>query len=128
MLRDTAAMRRFSGLPGTVRLVVSALPMRMEAAITALRESASELLVMPGLGLVCARGPAAEAEALFAAAASAAESGGGRTLCELAPAAVKAGRDVFAATRAEAALASALKARFDPGGVLNRGRVAGRNG
>jgi hypothetical protein len=103
----------------------------MAAAIAALRKSETdgeaELLVMPGLGLICARGPAAEADALFAAAARAAEAGGGRHLCELAPASVKATRDVFAPTRAEAALASALKARFDLGGVLNRGRVAGRN-
>jgi FAD/FMN-containing dehydrogenase len=83
---------------------------------------------MPGLGLVCARGSAGAADALFEAAARAAVAGGGRHLCELAPASAKAGRDVFAPSRAEAALASALKARFDPGGVLNRGRVAGRNG
>jgi len=125
MLRDTAAMRRFSGLPGTVRLVVSSLSTKMAACIAALRESGAELLAMPGLGLVCARGAASDAEELFAAAERAAEAGGGRFLCEFAPAEAKAGRDVFAATSAEAALASALKAHFDLNGVLNRGRVAG---
>jgi hypothetical protein len=44
---------------------------------------------------------------------------------ELAPPETKRGRDVFGATRAEAVLSSALKARFDLNGVLNRGRFAG---
>ncbi len=127
MLRDTAAMRRFSGLPGTLRLVVSCLPMQMEAVVTALRETGAELLAMPGLGLVCARGTESEADVLFDAAARAAQAGDGRHLCEAAPPEAKAGRDVFAPSTSEAALASALKARFDLNGVLNRGRVAGGN-
>jgi FAD/FMN-containing dehydrogenase len=80
---------------------------------------------LPGLGLVCARANAAAADAIFDAAARAARAGGGRQLCELAPPDAKRGRDVFAAPPAEVALSSALKARFDPSGVLNRGRFAG---
>ena len=46
-------------------------------------------------------------------------------LCERAPHDAKRGRDVFAAPPADAVLSRALKARFDPNGVLNRGRFAG---
>jgi glycolate oxidase FAD binding subunit len=125
MLRDVAAMRRFSGLPGTLRHVVSFLPTKIDACLAALRECPSELLVMPGLGIVCARGNASDAEALFEVAERAARLSGGRCVCELAPPEVKHGRDVFASPHAEVVLSSALKARFDANGVLNRGRFAG---
>jgi FAD/FMN-containing dehydrogenase len=46
-------------------------------------------------------------------------------LCERAPHEAKHGRDVFGAPPAEVALSRALKARFDPNDVLNRGRFAG---
>jgi len=124
-LRDAAAARRFAGLRGALRVVVSALPMRLAQCVMELRGGGAELLVLPGLGLVCARGSAQDAGALFDAAARAARAGGGRTLCERAPDEAKRGRDVFAAPPAEAALTRALKARFDPNDVLNRGRFAG---
>ena len=125
-LRDAAAARRFAGLAGAVRFVVSSLPARLAECVMELRGAAAELLVLPGLGLVCARGASADAAALFAVAARAAAAGGGRLLCERAPHDAKRGRDVFAAPPSDAALSRALKARFDPLGVLNRGRFAGR--
>jgi glycolate oxidase FAD binding subunit len=124
-LHDAAARRRFAGLPGSLRLVVSALPTLLAASVKELRSVGAELLVLPGLGLVCARASHAEADALFEAAARAARVGGGRLLCERAPQEAKQGRDVFAAPRADVALTRALKARFDPNEVLNCGRFAG---
>ena len=125
MLRDAAAMRRFAGLAGAIRLVISALPNRLESCVIELRGTSAELLVLPGLGLVCVRSSGDEVDALFAAAARAARVGGGRMLCERAPHDVKRGRGVFSAPPADAVLSRALKARFDPAGVLNRGRFAG---
>jgi len=124
-LRDAAAARRFAGLRGSLRIAVSALPMRLASCVMELRGLDAELLVLPGLGLVCARASEQDADGLFDAAARAARAGGGRTLCERAPHEAKRGRDVFAAPAADAALTRALKARFDPNDVLNRGRFAG---
>jgi glycolate oxidase FAD binding subunit len=124
-LRDAAATRRFAGLTGAIRLVISALSNRLTSCVMELRGTSAELLVLPGLGLVCVRGPGGEAGALFDAAVRAARAGGGRVLCERAPHEAKRGRDVFAAPPADAVLSRALKARFDPSGVLNRGRFAG---
>jgi glycolate oxidase FAD binding subunit len=124
-LRDAAANRRYAGLPDTLRFVVSSLPTALAPCVALLRATGAELLVLPGLGLACARAPAGAAEALFEASAQAAQQGLGGFVCELAPPDVKRGRDVFGAPRAEAVLAHALKARFDLGEVLNRGRGAG---
>jgi glycolate oxidase FAD binding subunit len=124
-LRDAAAMRRFAGLSGAVRIAVSAAPTRLAACVVELRGSGAELIVLPGLGLVCARASGAEAGELFESAARAVRVGAGRMLCERAPLAQKRGRDVFAAPPGDVALSRALKARFDPSGVLNRGRFAG---
>ncbi len=124
-LRDAAATLRFAGLAGSVRFVVSSLAAQLASCVKELRGSGAELLVMPGLGLVCARGSAEQAGALFDAAPRAARAGGGRWLCERAPHEAKRGRDVFGAQPADTALSRALKARFDPNDVLNRGRFAG---
>src|SRR5262249_29296357 len=124
-LREPAATRRFAGLAGAIRFVVSALPTRLAECVMELRGAGAELLVLPGLGLVCARSAGTDPAALFDAAARAASAGDGRLLCERAPHDAKHGRDVFAAPPAEAALTRALKARFDPNAVLNRGRFAG---
>jgi len=104
---------------------VSSLPTALAPCVALLRETGAELLVLPGLGLVCARAPASAAGALFDASARAAQQGLGRFLCELAPPEAKRGRDVFGAPHAEVVLGHALKARFDVGEVLNRGRAAG---
>ena len=124
-LRDAAATRRFAGLPGTLRFAISYLPARLEACVAALRACELELLVLPGLSLVCAYGAASKAGELFGAVERTAREAGGRHVCELAPAEAKRGRDVFAAPHSEVSLSSALKARFDLNGVLNRGRFAG---
>jgi FAD/FMN-containing dehydrogenase len=112
-------------LSGTVRIAISSLPTRLAQCVDELRGAGADLLVLPGLGLVSARGSGADAPALLEAAARAVRTGGGRMLCERAPLGIKRDRDVFAASGAEVALSRALKARFDPSGVLNRGRFAG---
>jgi glycolate oxidase FAD binding subunit len=124
-LLDAVAARRFATLSGGMRIVVSALPTQLAACVSELRGAPADLLVLPGLGLVCARGSGAEAALLFESAARAARVGGGRMLCERAPLGAKRGRDVFAAPSSDVALSRALKARFDPCSVLNRGRFAG---
>ena len=124
-LHDAAAARRFASLSGAMRLIVSSLPTRLADCVGELRGAAAELLVLPELGIVSARGSGADAAVLLEAAARAARVGEGRMLCERAPLGVKRGRDVFAAPAADVALARAVKARFDPCGVLNRGRFAG---
>jgi len=124
-LRDAVAARRFAGPPGALRLLVSFVPTGLEACLAALRSTDAELLALPGSGILCVRLAGDRTEASFAVAARAARAGGGRFVCELAPAAAKRGRDVFAAPPAEVALTRALKAQFDPRGVLNRGRFAG---
>jgi glycolate oxidase FAD binding subunit len=125
-LRDAAAAQRFAESPGAICFAISALPSRLAPCVVELRGAGAELLVLPGLGLVCARGPGSAARALFDAAARAARAGGGRLVCERAPLEAKRGRDVFAPPPAEVLLGRALKARFDPSGVLNRGRFAGQ--
>ena len=124
--RDAAAARRFAASEDSARYAVSCLPARLGACVAALRESGAALMLLPGSNLVIARPDAGcDADEGFAVAARAAEAGGGRFLCEAAPPAHKAGRDVFAAPASEVALSRSLKAQFDPKGTLNPGRFAG---
>jgi len=113
---------------------VSGLATRLADCVETLQRAGAALRVLPGLGLVRARLAAASgdsddadarASAAFDAVARAAQSAGGRHLCEAAPAAAKRGRDVFAAPPAEVRLTRALKQRFDPRGILNPGRGPG---
>lgn len=64
-------------------------------------------------------------EAVRAARAAAGPAGGAHAVLEHAPAWAKDGRDVFDAPGGTLPLMRALKAQFDPAGVLNRGRFVG---
>jgi glycolate oxidase FAD binding subunit len=110
--------------PGALRFRIPALPTQLAPALAAL-PPATAVVVHPGLRLVYAYfdAPAAARAFEFAAAAARAAAGGFR--CEAAPSERKRGRDVFGPSAEEAALARALKRRFDPHGVLSPGRFAG---
>ncbi len=125
---DSAALDELRALQGSGELAVrvSALTSRLAAAATALREAGAELLVYPGLGVLYASFPAANVDA-FSRAEVIARTAGGAARLERAPAALKRQLDVFGETDTVLRLQRALKLRFDPTGVLNPGRAAGRS-
>ncbi len=119
--------------PFGLRFRIGVLRSRLEAALVALRAGGASLLAYPGLQLVYASYAFDAApderriESIFRDVESVARSGGGGYVCEAAPSCVKRGRDMFGDLGASGALIRALKQRFDPTGVLNPGRFAGRN-
>ena len=90
------------------------------------------LLVHPGLGLVYAifrwegEGERESLDRALAAVDHAAREGGGHLLLEELPMAAKPARDVFDVDPPSLELMRTLKQRFDPAGILNPGRFAGR--
>jgi glycolate oxidase FAD binding subunit len=119
--------------PFGLRFRVGALASRLEPTIVELRACGASLLAYPGLQLVYASFaldalPAErEVEAIFSNVKSVARSAGGGYVCEAAPTSAKAGRDMFGDLGASGSIVRELKRRFDPTGVLNPGRFAGRN-
>jgi glycolate oxidase FAD binding subunit len=119
--------------PLGLRFRLGALASRLESTLVELRAGAASLLAYPRLQLVYAgfvldaSTEDAEVDAIFQRVRSVAHSAGGSYVCEAAPTAVKAGRDMFGDLGASGAIVRALKRRFDPTGVLNPGRFAGRN-
>jgi glycolate oxidase FAD binding subunit len=126
-LRALQRGRLASGL----RFRVAALPGRLAAAAAPLEAAGASLLAYPGAALLWAELPlpaGADDLALDAgwrAARAAAAAGGGGFVLEAAPVWAKRGRDVFGDASEALPLMRALKARFDPRGVLNPGRFAG---
>ncbi|MBW2269183.1 MAG: FAD-binding oxidoreductase [Deltaproteobacteria bacterium] len=110
---------------GELVVRVSALATRLGAAAAALRKAGAELLIYPGLGVLYASFAATTANA-FSLAVDIAVAAGGAARLERAPAALKREVDVFGELAAALPLQRALKVRFDPVGVLNPGRSAGR--
>ena len=90
------------------------------------------LLSYPGAGCLFAGFPFRESadsnlvDAAWRAVREAARAGGGSALLESAPGWAKSSGDVFGDPCEATPLFRALKQRFDPGGVLNPGRFAGR--
>ncbi len=119
--------------PFGLRFRMGVLSSRLERTIVELRAGGASLLAYPGLQLVYASFsldalPAErEVEAIFRNVETVARSAGGGYVCEAAPAAIKVGRDMFGDLGASGSIVRALKQRFDPTGVLNPGRFAGRN-
>jgi glycolate oxidase FAD binding subunit len=119
--------------PLGLRFRLGALPSRLESTLVELRAGGASLLAYPGLQLVYAgfaldaSPDEAEVDAIFRSVRSVARAAGGSYVCEAAPTSVKAGRDMFGDLGASGAIVRALKQRFDPTGVLNPGRFAGRN-
>jgi glycolate oxidase FAD binding subunit len=119
--------------PLGLRFRLGALPSRLASSLAELRAGGASLLAYPGLQLVYASFSLdaapddADVEAIFRNVESVARSAGGGHVCEAAPTSVKAGRDMFGDLGASGAIVRALKRRFDPTGVLNPGRFAGRH-
>lgn len=108
---------------GHLEFQLSFLPTRWPALAAHLRDLSVGYCAWPGLGVLSVQFDA-DAERAFALAGEAAAIAEGRWRCETPSLAGE--RDVFGATDAESALGRALKAQFDPAGVLNPGRMAGR--
>jgi glycolate oxidase FAD binding subunit len=135
---DTAALdavgraQRGAPEPCGLRFRLAVLPSALAASASRLAAAGASLLLYPGLNLVYAgfalEGPDDEpgAERAFDAALEAARASSGALLCESAPPAAKRERDVFAPDPDALRLLRSLKAQFDPDGVLNPGRFAGR--
>jgi len=120
-----------TGVQRALRFRLAVLPTRIESTIAALRQVGAEVVAYPGLCLVYAIFPsgagddAAVAGELFESVARISGGSSGELLCEDAPPDAKRGRDVFGTSISQLPLARALKARFDPDGVLSPGRFAG---
>lgn len=110
---------------GGIRFRIAALPSELAAVHEPLLRAGARTLAYPGLDLVYAWGDPADADALGRAVDDAARAASGPVRCEVAPAHLKRRRDVFGASADEVLLVRALKQRFDPGGVLSPGRLAG---
>ena len=118
--------------PGGLRFRISSLPSRVGEAAEILARDGGAVLAYPARGLLYVRFPVglsndesavetAERSARLAAAAS-----GGGYVIEDAPDWAKQGRDVFGDPGRLLPLFRALKHQYDPKGVLNPGRFAGR--
>lgn len=119
--------------PFGLRFRMGALPSRLESTLLELGAGGASLLAYPRLQLVYASfafdAPPldADVDAIFRSVDSVSRNAGGNYVCEAAPIFIKAGRDMFGDLGASGTIVRALKQRFDPTGVLNPGRFAGRN-
>jgi glycolate oxidase FAD binding subunit len=138
---------------GGLRFCLGVLPSKLESALAELQRGGASLLAYPGLNLlyasyvleassdsveassdsveassdlVEASSGLREVEVIFREIARVAREAGGHFICEAAPSWAKAGRDMFGDLGSAASIIAALKQRFDPDGVLNPGRFAGR--
>jgi glycolate oxidase FAD binding subunit len=128
-IRDAQAK---SPLSMGLRFRLGVLPTRLEWALSELRAAGASLLAYPRLQLVFAdfgfeaSEPEGQVDEVFRTLESIARRAGGSYVCESAPASVKSDRDMFGNLGASAPIVRALKLQFDPTGVLNPGRFAGR--
>jgi glycolate oxidase FAD binding subunit len=124
---------RQGALPGEggLRFRIAALASRAPGLLAPLHAEGAETQSYPGLNLVYAgfRLPSGDgekaAERAFRCVAAAVATAEGSAVCESAPAWAKAGREMHGEVGALLPLFEGLKARFDPGRVLNPGRFAG---
>lgn len=117
--------------PAGLRFRLSVLPSRLDRVLRELAVAGAALLVYPGSGLVFARialdniADGIGVERAWLAMRSAARAGSGHVVLEAAPEWAKVARDVYGEATDEWRLSRALKARFDPAGILNPGRFVG---
>lgn len=118
--------------PGGLRLRLSSLPTRVGEAAEILARDGGAVLAYPARGLLYVRFPVGlsnderAVEAAERSARRAVAAGGGGFVIEDAPDWAKQGRDVFGDPGPLFPLFRALKHQYDPKGVLNPGRFAGR--
>ncbi|MCP5058973.1 MAG: FAD-binding oxidoreductase [bacterium] len=106
------------GDPGG-RVRVSARPSQLAESVAGLSRAGAEILAHPARGLFWAF---SADEAVFAAA----ERAGEGFLVEAAPLAIRESRELFGENPELRPLQAAIKAQYDPAGILNPGRFAGR--
>jgi len=135
---DAVVIERLRGVqagifhPGGLRLRLSSLPSRVGEAAEILARDGGAVLTYPAKGLLYVRFPVGlsnderAVEAAERSARRAAAAGGGDFVIEDAPDWAKRGRDVFGDPGQLLPLFRALKHQYDPKGVLNPGRFAGR--
>ena len=117
--------------PAGLRFRLSVLPSRLDRVLRELAGAEVALLVYPGSGIVFARialdsiADGIGVDRAWLAMRSAARAGSGTVVLEAAPEWAKVARDVHGEATDEWRLARALKARFDPAGILNPGRFVG---
>ncbi len=104
-----------------VALRVRVLGSRCEMVRREMLAAGLRVSIDPGLGVIHARGEVSNIDALFAIRACA-ERAGGFVTFEQIPAAWRIEIEVFGSLAGTEGLAAALKAKFDPAGVLNPGR------
>ena len=125
-----AALRRGPGAGLRARLSCS--PSQLGEAVRQLEGAGAAVWTLPGYGLLYASFPLPEPEGeaaverAFRALRRAVRASEGRLRIEDAPHAVRAVRDVFDEPAALLPLFGALKQQYDPRGILNPGRMAGR--
>jgi glycolate oxidase FAD binding subunit len=116
--------------PVGLRFRVAVLPRHLPGVVADLHAAGAALLVHPATGLIHARFSldvdvdGAGVDRAWMALRSSARAGGGHVVLEAGPTWAKL-RDVFGDDGDEWRVARALKARFDPAGVLNPGRYVG---
>ena len=115
-----ARLRDLQG-SGEVRVRLSTLPSRLPGLLAALLATGAGCVTYPGLGLIYVFSDTDVEPVLQAARAVDAE-----WLFELLPLERRREVDVFGEPGDGFPIARALKARFDPLGILNRGRFQGR--
>jgi glycolate oxidase FAD binding subunit len=134
---EDAALERARALAGggaaapDLLLRVAVVASEVGPAAAALRAAGAATLAEPARGIVRARaalraGEPASVAALLDAARAAAARGHGSWRIERAPLALRREVDVFGDPGPRLALLRRLKAQYDPQGVLNPGRFAGR--
>jgi glycolate oxidase FAD binding subunit len=124
LLRDVRDFQQGAAASGALRMRVSALASRLPAAAEVLLESGAELAAHPGLGLLYAGFGGSPQQAVAAARESARRAGGGWRI-ESAPLDARREFEVFGETPPAFPVMRALKAAYDPAGVLNPGRFLG---
>lgn len=112
---------------GAVRFRVAALPGELSALCGALAAAGASTLGFPARGIAYARFEASASAfgAQCAAVAAAAEAARGAWRLEVAPLALRVGRDLLGVEAGTAALQRALERVYDPQRILNPGRGIG---
>lgn len=134
LTRDLRALQGACGEPRGIRARVALRPSLLERGCALLLGAGAELLSYPGLGLAyacfeleadSAESGSGQADAALSAVERVVSGEEGSWLFEELPAWAKPERDVFGFPPAALPLMRRLKERFDPRGVLNRGRFCG---
>jgi glycolate oxidase FAD binding subunit len=122
---DSLRDARATACMDSVVLRTRVLGSEIEGMMRMILESGLRVSADPGIGTIHARGSIDQRESLLAIRHKA-HAGGGLTIFENFPDKWRRDIDVFDEPAGGASLTAVLKSRFDPSGILNPGRFAGR--